>query len=1063
MSTARSLLSLASDLKLADHPTVDELITAAKAARALRLRIIKEHVQVTEAAKELMAGLDEDHGDDVRDATGSGGDDEFDPDAIAQRAERRRGALDGLLALGDPTRLRRLEFVAFCELDILRSVVLPALVQHGNSDVAALTVDTQNTGGFFIEVMKLLAALTMPIPQGSDELPRQIDCLKRVRSAVSTEEVLAFVVAAVAPIASSRLHGPLPKASAATIEVTLALVNNLLKAPIRESEFVVGAMCRSHAIELLLVVLRQNSAKLEEALLEAYRESGNEADRDALRGLIGDGQAGARAADATSALAASLRGDDPQSASRVESSAARYSEEAAAIASRDSRIPFPQSPGRSTPFSSVLLPSTPEVHRSPMRSGGRSVSEPGSSAAVPDPLDPIAAVLASPRKSPRRPSAQTPERRVQASPLARRSRSREVQLPVPPQLESYLAEDATLLNIESATQPPFRPRVLDPFAGEDDDAAIAPPDSSPAMPVLSAVPPANPNSFVAPSPAPYTPVPSAAMPQSERADSEALHAPAMGTLPPGDEDDVVSHVASSRTRPSATRLSLSSSDEDEDEEDGLAIYEKHGKLVDGSESEEEEESDAESAVYDEEGRLIVTEKDLRRDRVLAKLFADDQRRVRGESVVTLRRWNLLILEACALVFRSAPAATLATLGFGVEMTGSATDAAKKAIAQRLASQTEEMSRWRDAIRRRQGATNSSALLVQRAEAPAGGGGGGSRLTAVGEANRSLTAKSQLESAQEVDARKRKKFRRKLLQSHDESAVSMLPLQTQVQLAQQYRQFAQFGFTNLSTMLWPELHRRVNELKDSVQTVKETMRTVKDNDEGPLINALDRVELGDVLNYAALTTTMLRFGRVSLRLRQAARTDEAQALIQSGGFGESAEERERAAFELVDHAMLPVATEVLTLTRLESALSVLEALLQQKDLRKSYDYLVALNFVAELFRVLVHSVDGDLAPSEAVRIAATSLASSIIFNPQHIKTVLFSANLVDHAGASVRQVEATLRALHATMLLLDRVSYDGKVHVQVQSKRVRRNADEDGEDVGEGDEPRMTRGGRRRRR
>jgi hypothetical protein len=1073
----RSLLALTADLDVAERPKVDDLIRAAKAARNLRLRLIKEHVRVTEAVRQLQEGLDEEEEGGEGDVP-HGEHADLDADD-AEIAERRRAALlTKLMATGDPTRLKRHDFVAICELEAIRSVVVPALVVHGNSEVASKTIDVAGTGGFFIETLKLLAALTMPVPAGSDEVPRQIDCLKRVRSVIAADDVLSFVVSAVAPIASSRLHGPLPKADQATIEVSLALFNNLLKAPPREAELVVGGMCRSHTLELLLVILRQNSAKLEEALLHAIEESGSAEDRAALRTLIGDGKAGERAIDATSALAASMAGADTaahRSSRFASSSVARYSETVAAINSRDSHIPFPTTPSRSSmPASSSALVSRSPAHHhdAAMSSAARSSVAPGSTA--PDAPDPIAvALLSTPRKSPakNRPTS-TPKQLFAASPMQQRARASpgspqhhdadrtantldDDRLVVPgptlqiPSSIELLPAGSTYLNIETQMLPPGVADVSDPFADDDDD------DDDAQLAIVPSAPPVA-STAAFPSPAPHTPLfesaalpPSTELPASVRGESarRSESRPEHPTAALGgddddddDDDDDAALLNAGNFRDSPRKADKHSSetgeedDDEEDEEDGLAAYERHGEAVDRS---SDDESEAESALYDDEGNLVVTEKDLRRDKVLAKLFADDQRRVRGESMVTLRRWNLIILEACSLVFRAAPSATLATLGFGIATTGSAATAAKNAIADRLSSHADEMSRWRTTIKRRQGATTSGALLVQRADPTAEGLGG--RMYAVGEANRSLTSRSQLESVQEADAKKRRKFRRKLLQSNDESATSLLPLPTQVMLAQQYRQFAEYGFTNLSSMLWPDLHRRVTELLDSMQAFKETAQVIRENNEGPLLNALDRVELGDVLNYAALTTTMLRFGRVTLRLRQAALTDEARELLRSGTSlnadpNADAAERERIAMSLVDHAMLPVATEVLTVTRLESALHVLDALATSKDLRKMYDYLVALNFVAELFRVLVHSVDGDLAPAEAVRLAATSLASTIVFNPGHIRTVLTTVNLVEHASASVRQVEATIRALHATMLLLDRVSYDGRVYQQVHSRK-----------------------------
>ncbi len=60
MALSRSILALAAELDLPERPSEEELLKAAVASRALRLRLIKEHVRVTEAVERLQAGFDED-------------------------------------------------------------------------------------------------------------------------------------------------------------------------------------------------------------------------------------------------------------------------------------------------------------------------------------------------------------------------------------------------------------------------------------------------------------------------------------------------------------------------------------------------------------------------------------------------------------------------------------------------------------------------------------------------------------------------------------------------------------------------------------------------------------------------------------------------------------------------------------------------------------------------------------------------------------------------------------------------------------------------------------------
>ncbi|KPI86833.1 hypothetical protein ABL78_4110 [Leptomonas seymouri] len=90
-----------------------------------------------------------------------------------------------------------------------------------------------------------------------------------------TDEFFALLVQCVAPIAEKRTSGELQREDVVILEIILTIITYLLDGNPSDAERIIGAFCRNHGIELLLVVINQNYSRMQEASSVGAAQTGN--------------------------------------------------------------------------------------------------------------------------------------------------------------------------------------------------------------------------------------------------------------------------------------------------------------------------------------------------------------------------------------------------------------------------------------------------------------------------------------------------------------------------------------------------------------------------------------------------------------------------------------------------------------------------------------------------------------------------------------------------------------------------------------------------------------------
>lgn len=213
-------------------PSQKAIFEACSAAKLLRNRLLREHTRVMERIETLRErqmfdevsdeDTDYDRNDEEKPAVGSG--------------------------------VSRTEFVFVCEMMVAEKLVIPLLMAHGMSFSDSLLP----------QLLKLLAVMLLPVPRYSADELLQKDLLQRVKTRCGTDEFFALLVQCVAPIAEKRTSGELQRGDVVILEIILTLTTYLLDGSPADAERIIGAFCRNHGIELLLVVINQNYARTQE-------------------------------------------------------------------------------------------------------------------------------------------------------------------------------------------------------------------------------------------------------------------------------------------------------------------------------------------------------------------------------------------------------------------------------------------------------------------------------------------------------------------------------------------------------------------------------------------------------------------------------------------------------------------------------------------------------------------------------------------------------------------------------------------------------------------------------
>lgn len=212
-------------------PSSTSIGEACAAAKLLRNRLLREHTRVTEQIEALR---ERQLYDEVSD---------YDVNYDDDDAEVR-------LAGGDVSRS---EFVFVCEMMVAEKLVIPLLLAHG-----------MNFGDTLLpQLLKLLAVMLLPVPRYSANEVLQKDLLQKIKTRCGTDEFFALLVQCVAPIAEKRTSGDLQRDDVVILEIVLTLIAHLLDGSPPETERIIGAFCRNHGVELLLVVINQNYSRVQ--------------------------------------------------------------------------------------------------------------------------------------------------------------------------------------------------------------------------------------------------------------------------------------------------------------------------------------------------------------------------------------------------------------------------------------------------------------------------------------------------------------------------------------------------------------------------------------------------------------------------------------------------------------------------------------------------------------------------------------------------------------------------------------------------------------------------------
>ncbi|TPP41041.1 hypothetical protein CGC20_36960 [Leishmania donovani] len=221
------------------------IFEACAAAKLLRNRLLRERTRVVERIEALRE----------RQIYNETTDEDFDYDNDDAEAQ---------LAGGDVSRT---EFIFMCEMMVAEKLVVPLLLAHGMSFSDTLLP----------QLLKLLAVMLLPIPRFSANEVLQKDMLQKIKTRCGTDEFFALLVQCVAPIAEKRTTGELHREDVIILEIVLTVITYLLDGHPTNTERIIGAFCRNHGVELLLVVINQNYSRIHGINAAANSDSSNEA------------------------------------------------------------------------------------------------------------------------------------------------------------------------------------------------------------------------------------------------------------------------------------------------------------------------------------------------------------------------------------------------------------------------------------------------------------------------------------------------------------------------------------------------------------------------------------------------------------------------------------------------------------------------------------------------------------------------------------------------------------------------------------------------------------------
>ncbi|KAG8343102.1 hypothetical protein ERJ75_000103700 [Trypanosoma vivax] len=174
---------------------------------------------------------------------------------------------DDLGGVTDVRKLSRCDFMFISEMMVMENLVIPLLLAHGMNFTSSLLP----------QLLKLLAAMLLPVLSFSNEVPRQTDYVRRLVERCGTDEFFTLLIQCVAPVTEKRSTNDLQKEDVVLLEIVLKIITLFFSGPKESVPSVIGAFSRNHGIELFLVILNQNFARNE------FRKNKGNEDHDIFR------------------------------------------------------------------------------------------------------------------------------------------------------------------------------------------------------------------------------------------------------------------------------------------------------------------------------------------------------------------------------------------------------------------------------------------------------------------------------------------------------------------------------------------------------------------------------------------------------------------------------------------------------------------------------------------------------------------------------------------------------------------------------------------------------------
>nr|CCC92244.1 conserved hypothetical protein [Trypanosoma congolense IL3000] len=397
------------------------------------------------------------------------------------------------------------------------------------------------------------------------------------------------------------------------------------------------------------------------------------------------------------------------------------------------------------------------------------------------------------------------------------------------------------------------------------------------------------------------------------------------------------------------------------------------------------------------------------DQISVHLNVDDQYTARMAEILEsgdqLHRWNTHIITAMSAILRCARSTELARLIF----TSKRQESSQQMVSLDESSKhfrecMNETKKWRHVARSRNGAISSNGLLVRGTLSSRTQGEGG----VIGYTSTLLGCKGRdpIEKARDIDSRKKGRFIKGM--SDDIGIAYGLSLPIKIQLAQQCLSFICQGFEPLSTMAWESLSKSIDSFGDTVQERREFVAGYKASGEDAEIPSdFDKSvyeSVQQVLNYFEICTSLLRYTREALHLRKDMPNEDPSLFGQQW--------RCIASVIAPDH--------------ISGGIELLRVVLSSTDLKKRYGLGSIAKYLAELFMILNHLMDGDIVKASDVITAARAIVSAVLYNEENISLIFDTISKSSPKCFSSYESGVHILLIYSTLRLMEKCSFGGRL-------------------------------------